>query len=577
MRVRRFTGDNVADTMGKVKRELGSEAVILQTREYREGGFLGLFGKMRVEISAAIEEKPMAAPKLSDPGYGYYVDDSVLPKVKSETVFNPERNLERDLERNLERDLERNSLRDLERDLERSLERNFERNDDTKSYAYAYGGADHNLNHDVSATVKSGPDTNFAADVKPDSNQNPDQNSNLNLIPNPSLNLNANLNAYRNAAELNAGSKTGVNANLNDDRNGKLSADSNPTIAANPNSELRSDFTQVDVKSNMGLNPNANAKPNSNLKAKYNPEVRVDASLEQSGSLQEEIMAMRRMLEKMNKQMEGMGEYNGVWPQALQKWADFLADRGINENLVKLLIKHVQQTLSPEEWLDNELVFARLEANVRQICGQIGPIQPGLDKPRVVALIGATGVGKTTTIGKLAAGFSIVDKRRVALITVDTYRVAAVEQLKTFGEIIGVPVKVVMNPAGLREAIDSFADRELIFIDTAGRSPYHDLHMADLREFLEQARPDFTMLVLSATTQYADQLKVYRRFESLTTHLIFTKLDETGSAGSILNILGQTTLPTAYLTNGQNVPDDIEAATPSRLTRCVLGVEMPNA
>lgn len=386
MRVRRFVGDNVAETMGKVKRELGSEAVILQTREFREGGFLGLFGKMRVEITAAIEEKPVTAQKTPVSNYGYNVEEAKSSKVRP-----------------------------------------------------------------------------------------------------------------------------------------------------------------------------------------------VSDSKEQTGDLQEEIISMRRMLEKMNKQMDGLGEEKGVWPPILQRWADHLEDRGINENLVKILISHVQQTLLPEEWADNSQVYARIEANVRQICGQIGLIQPGIDKPRIVALIGATGVGKTTTIGKLAAGFSIVDKRKVALITADTYRVAAVEQLKTFGEIIGVPVEVVMTPTKLREALNLHADKELIFIDTAGRSPRHDLHMSELRAFLDKAQPDFTMLVMSATTQFADQLRIYQRFEGLTTHLIFTKLDETGSAGSILNLLGQTTLPTAYLTSGQNVPDDIEAATPYRMARHVLGEEMPHA
>lgn len=386
MRVRRFVGDNVAETMGKVKRELGSEAVILQTREFREGGFLGLFGKARVEITAAIEEKPVIAQNTPVSNHVYHVEEVKLPIVKPVT--------------------------------------------DTK---------------------------------------------------------------------------------------------------------------------------------------------------EQTGDLQEEIISMHRMLEKLNRQMEGLGEEKGVWPPILQIWANHLQNRGISDNLVKLLIDYVQQTLRPEELVDNSLVYSRIEANVRQICGQIGLIQPGIDKPRVVALIGATGVGKTTTIGKLAAGFSIVDKRKVALITADTYRVAAVEQLKTFGEIIGVPVEVVMTPAGLSEALNLHADKELIFIDTAGRSPHHDLHMSELRALLDKAHPDFTMLVMSATTQFADQLKIYQRFEGLTTHLIFTKLDETESAGSILNLLGQTMLPTAYLTNGQNVPDDIEAATPYRLARHVLGEEMPHA
>ena len=376
----------MAETMGKVKRELGSEAVILQTREFREGGFLGLFGKVRVEITAAIEENPVAVVKSPTSNYVYHVED-VKPPI---------------------------------------------------------------------------------------------------TVPAP------------------------------------------------------------DHK-------------------------------DSSGAIQAELKHMRQMLEKMNNHMAGLGEEKSSWPPILQRWANHLQNRGVNEDLVKRLIRQVQQTLPEDEWGDDLQVYARIEANVRQICGQTGLIQPGLEKPRIVALIGPTGVGKTTTIGKLAAGFSIVDKRKVALITADTYRVAAVEQLKTFGEIIGVPVEVVMTPSGLRAALDLHADKELIFIDTAGRSPNHELHMSELCAFLDKAKPDFTMLVMSATTQSSDQVQIYKRFEALTTHLIFTKLDETSSAGSIINLLGQTTLPTAYLTNGQNVPDDIDAATPKRLASYALGEEMPHA
>lgn len=386
MRVRRFVGDNVAETMGKVKQELGYEAVILQTREFREGGFLGFFGTMKVEITAAIEEEPVRGPKKPTPDDEYEVEEVKLPI----------------------------------------------------------------------------------------------------------------------------------------------------------------------------------AQPVSN-------------SEDQPGALQGEIKAMRLMLEKMNKQMVGLGEEKSVWPPLLQRWADHLQDRGVNGNLVKRLMSQVQQTLTPEEWAEDARVYARLEASVSQLCGQTAPLELGINKPRIVALIGPTGVGKTTTIGKLAAGFSVVDKRKVALITADTYRVAAVEQLKTFGEIIGVTVDVVMTPTELVKALKLHTDKELIFIDTAGRSPHHDLHMSELRAFLNKAQPDVTMLVMSATTQLTDQLRIYQRFEDLSTHLIFTKLDETACAGSLLSILEQTTLPTAYLTNGQNVPYDIEVATENSLARYVLGEEMPRA
>jgi flagellar biosynthesis protein FlhF len=286
--------------------------------------------------------------------------------------------------------------------------------------------------------------------------------------------------------------------------------------------------------------------------------------------LRQEIGDMKKMLKIINKQMEELGEEKTVWPLPFQPWAEMLLERGMTESLVRRIILQIQQNLLKTEWHNEAKVRTALEEIVSRMCSNTAAIEPGSGKPRVVALVGPTGVGKTTTIGKLAAGFKVIDNRRVALITVDTYRVAAVEQLKTFGELIGVSVEVATTPSGLREALNRHADKELIFIDTSGRSPQHYLHMSELRAFLDKACPDLTILVMSATTQIMDQLRVLKSFESFSTHLIFTKLDETVSAGSILNLLEQTNLPTAYITNGQNVPDDIEVATLQRLVSYIL-------
>ncbi|MCL1791261.1 MAG: 50S ribosome-binding GTPase [Peptococcaceae bacterium] len=188
-----------------------------------------------------------------------------------------------------------------------------------------------------------------------------------------------------------------------------------------------------------------------------------------------------------------------------------------------------------------------------------------------MALVGPTGVGKTTTIGKLAAGFSIVESHKVALIAADTYRVAAVEQLRTFGEILGIPVDVVMNTAGMQDSLARHMDKDVIIIDTAGRSPNHVMHMDELEEFMVAARPDLTLLVISATTGPREQGLVLERFRPLSTHLVLTKLDESRSEGVMLDLVCRTDLPLTYLTNGQNVPDDIEIATPEKLARWILG------
>ncbi|AHF07773.1 flagellar biosynthesis protein FlhF [Desulfitobacterium metallireducens] len=409
MRVKRFVGDNVAETMGKVKRDLGSDAVILQTRQFREGGLFGFFGKPKVEITAAIEEQPVSKKPISS-------GSTVQTRVTNEPVYRLQ-----------------------------------------------------------------------------------------------------------------------------------------------PQIQTR---TEAQVP---------------HLDSSGNSLARENSQTSKTVSLEQELYSMRKLLDRMNKQMEGFGGEQVIWPVPLQKWADLLQDRGVQPKLVKRLMRYLQQNLREEDWTTDSRVRAKLKEEIQTICHNTATIQPGVKKPRVIALVGPTGIGKTTTIGKLAAGFSIVDKRSVALITADTYRVAAVEQLKTFGEIIGVPVDVVMSPSGLKDAITSHSDKELIFVDTAGRSPHHELHMSELKSFLDKAQPELTILVLSATMHSADQFKVFRRFEPLCTHLLFTKLDETVNGGSILNLIEQTNLPVAYLTNGQNVPDDIEAATPERLARYILGEENRHA
>lgn len=449
MRVKRFVGENVAETMGKVKRELGSDAVILQTRQFKEGGLLGFFGKMKVEITAAIEERPTIKPTpaaqreayATAPSYSGYGD-------REATGPNP-----------------------------------------------AYGGFSPGMNVEMSPGIKPG---------------------------------------------MASGMISGAGAAIR------------PQMSGAPRVYAAEGFPA----DSPGMSGAAGASGG------YGTE---------EGRLRQELQQMQTLLQQMNRQLTTLGQENVVWPGVLQSWAERLRERGIQQPLVKRLLRQVQQSLAEGEWAESQAVWTNIEDSVRRMCANTAVIQPGVQKPRVVALVGPTGVGKTTTIGKLAAGFSIVDKRKVALITADTYRVAAVEQLKTFGEIIGVPVEVVMTPSGLREALAIHRDKELIFIDTAGRSPQHDLHMSELRAFLDRAQADLTMLVMSATTNTTDQVQVFNRFAPLATHLIFTKLDETISPGNLLNVIDQTSLPVAYLTNGQNVPDDIEAATPERLTRYILG------
>jgi flagellar biosynthesis protein FlhF len=191
-----------------------------------------------------------------------------------------------------------------------------------------------------------------------------------------------------------------------------------------------------------------------------------------------------------------------------------------------------------------------------------------------VALVGPTGVGKTTTIAKLAAHYRLRERLRVGLITVDTYRIAAVEQLRTYADIIDLPMEVVSTPREMRQAVARLADLDLVLMDTAGRCPRDEVRIQELKSMLAEARPDEVHLVLSCVAGAAGLAKNAERFASVgTTALILTKLDEATGLGNLLPLLRTSRLPVSYLTNGQNVPDDIEAAVSDRLARRVLGLD----
>ena len=185
--------------------------------------------------------------------------------------------------------------------------------------------------------------------------------------------------------------------------------------------------------------------------------------------------------------------------------------------------------------------------------------------PRIIALVGPTGVGKTTTLAKMATHPQIFGGKRVALISADTYRIAAVEQLKTFAAIANIPMEAVYRPADMRRALNRFQDRDVILIDTAGRSQNDQSQLNDLTAFMEYAKPDEIHLTLSICTRLDDQMDVIHKFQRIhPTRLLFTKLDETTSFGMILNVCYYHKLPISLLTFGQNVPDDIVSPSYAR-------------
>jgi flagellar biosynthesis protein FlhF len=195
--------------------------------------------------------------------------------------------------------------------------------------------------------------------------------------------------------------------------------------------------------------------------------------------------------------------------------------------------------------------------------------------PTVAFFVGPTGVGKTTTIAKIASSYRIEKHMKVALLTADTYRIAAAEQLRTYANILEVPFRVVYTEEEMTAAIEDFKDYDFILVDTTGHSPNNDSQfedMSDLINAVETPAKKEVFLVLSASTKYKDLKKIADMYKGLSDYkLIFTKLDETSTLGSIYNLRIYTGAMVSYVTYGQSVPDDIDYFNPQSTVKQLLG------
>lgn len=193
----------------------------------------------------------------------------------------------------------------------------------------------------------------------------------------------------------------------------------------------------------------------------------------------------------------------------------------------------------------------------------------------VVVLVGPTGVGKTTTIAKLAGKLVLIEKKKVGLITIDTYRIGAVEQLRTYADIMNIPFQVIFSMKDMAKAIDNMKSCDIILIDTTGRSSKNEMQISELRAFIDKVQTSNVHLVISCTTKNKDIDVIVNGYKKLNySDIIITKLDETSTYGSILNILQLAKKPISFVTTGQNVPEDIKIMEPEELAKLVLGEDI---
>ncbi|HVT28724.1 MAG TPA: flagellar biosynthesis protein FlhF [Lacipirellulaceae bacterium] len=303
-----------------------------------------------------------------------------------------------------------------------------------------------------------------------------------------------------------------------------------------------------------------------NLFDDYRTRYRDDFRRQVSGQLDE----LHAMVEKLCEHAALAPAHD--LPEALFHVFTNLIEAEVDEGIARSWIDRLRDEGAPRSTEDGATAMSRVVEYLKAEISVSGPITTDPNKCRVVALVGPTGVGKTTTIAKLAANYRLREKRRVGLITVDTYRVAAVEQLRTYADIIDLPMEVVATPREMREAVARMSHLDLVLMDTAGRSPRDEVKIQELKSMLAEAEPDEVHLVLSSTAGAKSLINTAERFAEVgTTALLLTKLDEAQSLGHLVSLVRSVRLPVSYLTDGQNVPDDIRVAEAVDVAGMLLG------
>lgn len=289
-------------------------------------------------------------------------------------------------------------------------------------------------------------------------------------------------------------------------------------------------------------------------------------------AIEERLDNLAEILEKQIKVPEA--EPKPELDDQNSKMVKLVFDQLINNEVTEANAREIMNEIDYRGKQQLDDLLANVYQKIVLKLGQMKTIEVEDGNPKVVFFVGPTGVGKTTTIAKLASRYKLEKKCRLAIITADTYRIAAVEQIRTYANILSVPIDVVYTSDELKSAIDKYKDYDLIFVDTAGRSHNNNEQREDVKKMLEAMRGyhQEIYLVVSATTKYRDLVKIAQTYSDITNYrLLFTKIDETSALGNILNIRMLTNAPLSYTTFGQNVPDDIVVTDAQFIAKQLLG------
>ncbi|MEK6454082.1 flagellar biosynthesis protein FlhF [Caldifermentibacillus hisashii] len=291
-----------------------------------------------------------------------------------------------------------------------------------------------------------------------------------------------------------------------------------------------------------------------------------------TGENKEMILKEIHDVKQLIKQITSQGHSSIVHiPSPYREIYQKLLSQNISETILQQLTEDIyEHYYSKKEQVDKDNAYDFI---VQSLVEYIKPLEFGAAlQKKYIALIGPTGVGKTTTLAKIASIKAIEQKKKVAFITTDTYRIAAVEQLKTYAKILNVPIEVCYNLNDFKQAVEKFTAFDHVFIDTAGRNFRNKKHIEDLKKTIDFHTEMETYLVFSLTAKEEDLEMIYQQFSNIAIDkLIFTKLDETSCCGSLLNLSYKYHKPIAFITTGQDVPDDIIVATQHTIINQIVG------
>lgn len=339
------------------------------------------------------------------------------------------------------------------------------------------------------------------------------------------------------------------------------------------------DLTAKTVKTlNLAADENISPKEFSNDRTSDHP-VRtsydgLEKRLENLSNILEKQLSVEESRQKEVKEEEK--ERQVVNPEGLQfikMLYRTLLENEVNEKYVNQILDEAEKVMHSGSSVD--AILSNVYQKMILKLGQPDTICVSGKKPRIIFFVGPTGVGKTTTIAKIASKYKLEMGMKIAFLTADTYRIAATEQLRVYANILDAPMSIIYSAEEMNAAIERVSEYDLIFVDTAGFSHKNDEQCNDMKKMLaglDAAYEREVYLVVSATTKYKDLLEIADRYKEIADYkLIFTKLDETEAYGNIYNIKMYSGAPLSYMTNGQNVPDDIEEFNTQKIVKQLLG------